>query len=157
MPGTPIPVLADPQDIEREFDRLTFASFSHDDAVRLGEDLVRRARDKGWAVAISVTLKDHEVFHVALPGTTEVNDQWIARKRRLVEHTSLPSFLVGQRLARDGQTLDDMGLDEASFAAHGGGYPLMVGSEMVGSVIVSGVPQQDDHALVVEGLTALAL
>ena len=39
---------------------------------------------------------------------------------------------------------------------HGGGYPLIVNGVVVGSVIVSGVPQQDDHALVVEALRALA-
>jgi uncharacterized protein (UPF0303 family) len=32
---------------------------------------------------------------------------------------------------------------------------LIVNDVVVGSVIVSGVPQQDDHALVVEALSAL--
>lgn len=127
----------------------------HEAAVALGEDLVRRSRAKGWPMAVSVKLGDHEVFHVALPGATPINDNWIRRKRNLVELTGEPTFLVGQRLAAEGKTLDDLNLDEVDFAPAGGGYPLIVNDIVLGSVIVSGVPQQDDHALVVEALAAL--
>jgi uncharacterized protein (UPF0303 family) len=151
-----IPVLADVADLDAEFARFRFTALDHEAAVALGEDLVRRSREKGWPMAVSVKLGDHEVFHVALPGATPINDNWIRRKRNLVELTGEPTFLVGQRLAAEGKTLDDLDLSEVDFAAAGGGYPLVVNDVVVGSVIVSGVPQQDDHALVVEALTALA-
>ena len=39
------------------------------------------------------------------------------------------------------------------YAPHGGGFPLIVeGAGPVGVVIVSGLPQLEDHALVVECL-----
>jgi uncharacterized protein (UPF0303 family) len=157
VPATEIPVLANVAELEAEFAQLHLAAFDHDAALALGEDLIQRSRDKGWPMAVSVKLGDHEVFHVALPGATPINDNWLRRKRNLVEHTREPSFLVGQRLAAQGKTLDDLGLSEVDYAPHGGGYPLIVDGVMVGSVIVSGVPQQDDHALVVEALTALAV
>ena len=156
MPASEIPVLADVADLEAEFSRFRFTAMDHEAAVALGEDLVRRSRAKGWPMAVSVKLGDHEVFHVALPGATPINDNWIRRKRNLIELTGEPTFLVGQRLAAEGKTLDDLNLDEVDFAPAGGGYPLIVNDVVVGSVIVSGVPQQDDHALVVEALTALA-
>ena len=137
--ATEIPVLAEVPELEAEFARLRFAHMDHETALALGEDLVRRSREKGWPMAVSVKLGDHEVFHVALPGAQPINDNWIRRKRNLVE-----------------LTLDALNLSEEEYAAHGGGYPLIVGDTVVGSVIVSGVPQQDDHALVVEGLSALA-
>ena len=154
--ATEIPILAEVPELEAEFARLRFTRMDHEMALALGEDIVRRAREKDWAVIVSVTLGDHEVFHYALPGTTPVNDNWIRRKRNLVERTGEPTFLVGQRLAAAGKTLDALNLSEEEYAAHGGGYPLIVGDTVVGSVSVSGVPQQDDHALVVEGLSALA-
>ena len=41
------------------------------------------------------------------------------------------------------------------YAPHGGGFPLRVrGTGVVGVVLVSGLPQQDDHALIVEALEA---
>ena len=155
MPASEIPVLADVADLEAEFARFRFTAMDHEAAVALGEDLVRRSRAKGWPMAVSVKLGDHEVFHVALPGATPINDNWIRRKRNLIELTGEPTFLVGQRLAAEGKTLDDLNLDEVDFAPAGGGYPLLVNDVVVGSVIVSGVPQQDDHALVVEALSAL--
>ncbi|CAB4893140.1 MAG: hypothetical protein F2808_02685 [Actinobacteria bacterium] len=157
MSATEIPVLANVAELEAEFAQLHLAAMDHDAALALGEDLIQRSRDKGWSMAVSVKIGDHEVFHVALPGATPINDNWLRRKRNLVEHTGEPSFLVGQRLAAQGKTLDDLELSEVDFAPHGGGYPLIVDGVMVGSVIVSGVPQQDDHALVVEALTALAV
>lgn len=155
MPASEIPVLADVADLEAEFARFRFTAMDHEAAVALGEDLVRRSRAKGWPMAVSVKLGDHEVFHVALPGATPINDNWIRRKRNLLELTGEPTFLVGQRLVAEGKTLDDLNLDEVDFAPAGGGYPLIVNDIVVGSVIVSGVPQQDDHALVVEALAAL--
>ena len=39
------------------------------------------------------------------------------------------------------------------YAAHGGSFPIRVaGVGIVGAVTVSGLPQAQDHALVVEGL-----
>ena len=155
MPASEIPVLADVAELEAEFAQLRLTSMDHEAALALGEDLVRRSRAKGWPMAVSVKLGDHEVFHVALPGATPINDNWIRRKRNLIELTGEPTFLVGQRLAAQGKTLDDLELSEVDFAPAGGGYPLIVNDVVVGSVIVSGVPQQDDHALVVEALGAL--
>ena len=156
MPKTEIPVLADVAELEAEFAQLRLTELDHEAAVALGEDLVRRSRAKGWPMAVSVKLGDHEVFHVALPGAKPINDNWIRRKRNLIELTCEPTFLVGQRLAAEGKTLDVLELSEVDFAPAGGGYPLIVNDVVVGSVIVSGVPQQDDHALVVEALRALA-
>lgn len=156
MPNIEIPVLADVAELEAEFAQLRLNEMDHEAALALGDDLVRRSRAKGWPMAISVKLGDHEVFHVALPGTQPINDNWVRRKRNLVELTGEPTFLVGQRLAAQGKTIEDLGLSPVDFAPQGGGYPLIVNGTVVGSVIVSGVPQQDDHALVVEALRALA-
>ncbi len=39
------------------------------------------------------------------------------------------------------------------FAAHGGGFPIILhGTGPVGSAIVSGLPQREDHALVVRAI-----
>jgi uncharacterized protein (UPF0303 family) len=73
---------------------------------------------------------------------------------RVVERYGASSFLVGRRLAARGEELDaSMGVDPAQFAAHGGAFPVRVADVgVVGVVTVSGLPQADDHALVVEAL-----
>ncbi|MGA8937972.1 MAG: heme-binding protein, partial [Acidobacteriaceae bacterium] len=56
----------------------------------------------------------------------------------------------GRQLELDGQSLQSRhGLPIADYAAHGGGFPLFLsGSGCVGTIIVSGLPQRDDHNLV---------
>jgi uncharacterized protein (UPF0303 family) len=52
--------------------------------------------------------------------------------------------------------LERYGLLVADYAADGGSFPLIVeNAGIVGSVTVSGLPQRDDHNLVVEALCAL--
>nr|WP_275575844.1 MULTISPECIES: heme-binding protein [unclassified Microbacterium] len=49
----------------------------------------------------------------------------------------------------------DARLDTTEYAAHGGVFPLTIaGVGVVGTVGVSGLPQADDHAFVVEQLRA---
>jgi uncharacterized protein (UPF0303 family) len=46
-------------------------------------------------------------------------------------------------------------LDEREFAAHGGAFPVIVRDVgVVGTVTVSGLPQEEDHRLVVAVLRA---
>jgi len=73
-----------------------------------------------------------------------------------VERFGASSFLVGRRLAVRGQELDAAyGVDPARYAAHGGAFPIRVRDVgVVGVVTVSGLPQADDHALVVEAVSA---
>ena len=147
-------LLADVDELEAQLAELRFESLSHEDALALGMDLAARAEERNWPLAVSVFLGDQHVFRYACPGTSSENDDWIERKRKTVYKFQEPSFLVGQRLISQGKDFHtETGLDQ-SFAAHGGGFPLFVGDAFVGAVIASGVPQQDDHAIVVEALRA---
>ena len=147
-------LLADVGELERQCAELRFDSLSHEDALALGMDLAARAEERNWPLAVSVFLGDQHVFRYACPGTTAENDDWIERKRKTVYKFQESSFLVGQRLIAQGKEFHaETGLDQ-SYAAHGGGFPLFIGDVFVGAVIASGVPQQDDHAIVIEALNA---
>ena len=147
-------LLADVAELERQCAELRFDSLSHEDALALGMDLAARAEERNWPLAVSVFLGDQHVFRYACPGTTAENDDWIERKRKTVYKFQESSFLVGQRLIAQGKEFHaETGLDQ-TFAAHGGGFPLFIGDVFVGAVIASGVPQQDDHAIVIEALNA---
>ncbi|MCQ4211970.1 heme-degrading domain-containing protein [Streptomyces longispororuber] len=134
--------------------RLTLAAFTHDDAWRLGTLLVELSRERQAPVAIDITRGGQQLFHAALPGSTPDNDAWIARKRRVVERYHASSYLVGSRFRAKGTTFEDSSrLDPDVYAAHGGAFPITVrGAGVVGVVVVSGLPQIEDHALVVEAL-----
>jgi uncharacterized protein (UPF0303 family) len=134
--------------------RLRLRGFDNDDAWRLGSLLVELARAQGSAVTIDIRRGGQQLFHTALPGTTPENDAWIERKSRVVDLFGCSSYLVGQRFRDRGTTFEDSSrLDPGRYAAHGGALPLhVIGVGVVGTVAVSGLPQREDHALVVKAL-----
>jgi uncharacterized protein (UPF0303 family) len=140
--------------LEEHERRLTFARFDNADAWHLGSLLVDLATTRDLPVAVDIRRGTQQLFHAALPGSTTDNDVWIARKVRVVERFAASSYLVGRRLAAKGDALDaKYGVDPARYAAHGGAFPVRVPDVgVVGVVTVSGLPQADDHALVVEAI-----
>jgi uncharacterized protein (UPF0303 family) len=114
------------------------------------------ATGRDLPIAVDIRRGRQQLFHAGLPGSTADNDAWIRRKVRVVERYGASSYLVGRRLAAQGHELDAaMGVDPADYAAHGGAFPVRVPHVgVVGVVTVSGLPQADDHALVVEAIEA---
>jgi len=135
-------------------ERLQFTKFDNETALALGQQLLAAARDRGLPVTISVRRNGQRLFHAALPGTSADNDAWIDRKSRVVDRYGHNSFLVGAQFrAKGGSFEDDSRLDPDEYAADGGVFPVLVrGVGPVGTVGVSGLPQADDHAFVVEQL-----
>ena len=143
------------QQLEEQERRLQVTRFDNDDAWRLGCLLVELARERGLGVTIDIRRGGQQLFHCALPGTTPDNDTWIERKIRVVQRFGANSFLVGQRYRDRGTTFEASTphLDRAEYAAHGGAFPIRVRDVgIVGTATVSGLPQAEDHALVVEAL-----
>jgi uncharacterized protein (UPF0303 family) len=135
---------------------LQLPGFDNDDAWALGAALVARAQADQLPVAIDISRHSHQLFHAALPGATPDNDTWIARKAATVHRFGHSSLYVGQKSREKGTTFEaEFGLDPAQYVAHGGGFPLIVaGVGPVGVVVVSGLPQVEDHAMVVAALRA---
>ncbi|MEU2799268.1 heme-degrading domain-containing protein [Streptomyces sp. NPDC007117] len=152
---TPSPTLSELIAQER---RLTLPRFSHDDAFALGSLLVELARERHAPVAIDIRRGTQQLFHAALPGSSADNDAWIDRKRKVVERYGESSYLVGTRFRARGTTFEESSrLDPDTYAAHGGSFPIAVkGAGVIGSVTVSGLPQAEDHAMVVEALERFA-
>ncbi|MDQ1038420.1 uncharacterized protein (UPF0303 family) [Streptomyces sp. V3I8] len=146
------PTIAELEEQER---RLTLPRFTHADAWSLGTLLVELARDRDAPVAVDIRRGGQQLFHAALPGSTQDNDAWIDRKRRVVERYAASSLLVGTRFRAKNITFEESSrLDPNTYAAHGGAFPITVeGVGVIGTVVVSGLPQLEDHALVVEALT----
>jgi uncharacterized protein (UPF0303 family) len=142
--------------LEAEEAELQFDAFDNGTAWELGVTLVEAARAAGLAVTIDIRRNGQQLFHAALPGTAPDNDAWLLRKARVVDRFGHSSLHVGERARQAGTTFEaQMRLDPDDYAAHGGAFPVTVrGSGVVGTVGVSGLPQLEDHAFVVEQLRA---
>ena len=133
---------------------LQFTGFTEDDAWALGSALVATARAAGAPVAVDITRHGHQLFHAALARSSPDNDRWIERKARVVDRFGHSSLYMRTLCAQDGTTLEDKFLlDGRVYAAHGGSFPLLVrGVGPIGTVTVSGLPQLEDHRMVVAAL-----
>ncbi|GHD71341.1 heme-degrading domain-containing protein [Streptomyces mirabilis] len=141
-------------ELESQERQLVLPHFTYDDAWTLGTLLVSMAREAAAPVAIDIRRGGQQLFHAALPGSTPDNDAWIDRKRRVVERYGCSSLLVGTRFRAKGTTFEASSrLDPDTYAAHGGAFPLTVeGAGVIGTVVVSGLPQLEDHAMVIKAL-----
>jgi len=138
---------------------LQFDHFDHDVAWALGCSIVEFARAQSAGVVVNIRRNGQRLFHAALAGTAADNDDWIERKSRVVDRFGHSSLYMGALLTSAENRFSEntfeqsYRLDGGLFAAHGGAFPIIVrGSGVVGTVAVSGLPQLEDHALVVEGI-----
>jgi uncharacterized protein (UPF0303 family) len=138
-----------------EAQTLELESLSHKDAIEIGEIAMDFGFQRGLAIAVEIRLKEWIVFHASLPGSTTESDLWIARKARVVLATG--NSTMYERVLAEEQCIDWSavnGFSEETHAIHGGGLPLNVkGMGCVGMMLISGLPQVQDHLLGVDVLT----
>jgi uncharacterized protein (UPF0303 family) len=152
--------MAMPEDlaaIVRQEAELRFPRFDHDTAWRLGLSLREFAVTRKQAVVIDIRRFGQPyqpLFYTALAGTTPDNSRWVQRKSNVVARFHRSSYAIGLALAQDNRTFAERySLPDADYAAHGGSFPLNVdGAGIIGSITVSGLPQREDHNLVIEAL-----
>src|SRR5229473_6187502 len=145
------------QDLEKialQEGRLQFKHFDAEVAWAIGSAIKAAAEKLQVAVAIDIQLNGHALFSYAMRGTTPDNWEWVRRKRNVVMRYHRSSYAVGLKHERAHTTLHAAtGLELKDFAPHGGCFPiLLVGTGCVGTIAVSGLPQRDDHELVVSVL-----
>lgn len=135
---------------------LVLAHFDNTDAWTLGTLLVSLAQERGLAVTVDITRGQQQLFHAAMPGTAAHNDVWIARKVATVRELGISSFLAGLHAKKGGKPFESAPwIDALRMSGHGGSFPLTVaGVGVIGTVTVSGLPQEADHALAVEAIRA---
>lgn len=134
--------------------RLQFKCFNSEDALNLGLMIIQMAKDTGKIIAIDITLNGHRLFYYAFNGTSPDNEEWIRRKCKVVNRFHTSSYRMGIQLKKSKTTLNErFAIDEADYAPHGGCFPIII-SEVgfVGTITVSGLPQEEDHKLVITAI-----
>lgn len=131
--------------------QLQFASFNENSAWEIGCWLVEYATRNELPITIDIRFGEHQLFHASRPGTSADNDEWVKRKVRLGNRFGHSSFYMGQLLKSEGKTIEEMFLlPESEFAPHGGCFPIIIkNTGVVGTITVSGLPQEEDHKVVV--------
>jgi uncharacterized protein (UPF0303 family) len=144
----------DIESLEAEAPGLILPRFDEATALELGLILLDLA--KGKPVVLDIRNANRSYFHAALPGSQANNDNWARRKSNIALLNGAASMLVMLKLNARNRSLQMEGLSEADYALSGGAVPVMVaGTGMVAVATASGLPQEDDHRLIVEAIRAL--
>jgi len=125
------------------------------DALDIGEIAKGKGSEKNLPIAIEVRIDNWIIYHASLPGSTSENQWWIDRKARVVllkHHSTLYERVSAQERGVDWHKENN--LKDETHAIHGGGLPLITKDQgFVGVLLISGLPQVEDHLLGVEVLT----
>lgn len=141
-------------DLQDQECQISFDYFTHEEAWKLGLILVEIARSENLAVAISIEISSQVVFQYSFAGTSADNDRWIQGKRKVTKLYQKSSLHVREIIAATGKSIEEaMHLSGLEYMALGGCIPIRVYRQgMVGTLTVSGLPDEDDHALAMRGL-----
>jgi uncharacterized protein (UPF0303 family) len=144
----------DLEKLELQESKLIFPKFDFEVAWQIGSRLREMGLTRQFPIVVDVRYFGQPLFYSALAGSVPDNAEWIRRKGNTVARFHQSSYRVGLTLQQAGTTLlDRYALASTDYASHGGVFPVHVkDAGVIGSIGVSGLPQRDDHELVVEAL-----
>ena len=133
---------------------LRLPSLMNKEAIEIGQLASELGRERRLPIAIEVRIGDWIVYHASLPGSSPENDRWIERKVAVVmlkQHSTLFEQVSAKERGVDWHKEND--LKDETHAIHGGAIPLITNEGFKGILIISGLPQVEDHLFAVEVLT----
>ena len=142
------------RELNQEEQILRLPSLSISDALEIGQIGTQIGINRKLPIAIEVRIGEWIVFHASLEGSKPENDWWINRKVAVVmlNHHST----MFERVSAEERGVDwhkENGVTDETHAIHGGAIPLITEEGFKGILIISGLPQVEDHLLAVEVLT----
>jgi uncharacterized protein (UPF0303 family) len=138
----------------REEKVLSPSSLTNNDAIEIGEIATTLGKQRKLPIAIEVRIGDWIVFHASLQGSKPENDWWINRKVAVVklrQHSTMYERVSAEERGVDWHKENN--LQDETHAIHGGALPLITDEGFKGILIISGLPQVEDHLFAVEVLT----
>ena len=139
----------------KEEQTLVLEDLNNSLAIEIGEIGVQLGRERKLPIALEVRIGEWTVFKAALTGSKPENDWWINRKARVVamkNHSTIYERVLAEENGIDWHKENKV--EDETHAIHGGGLPLITKKDgFVGTLIISGLPQVEDHLLGVEIIT----
>ncbi len=140
---------------EREEQALRFEAFDNHTAWEVGNAIVDKAMKENLVIATSIRIGDFEVFKYGILGTNPENDDWMRRKVNTVNRLQISSIHAAAILEKENQTMETYyNFNAEDYVCCGGGFPVKLNNgELIGTIAVSGLPDYEDHQVIVDILT----
>jgi uncharacterized protein (UPF0303 family) len=133
---------------------LKLPSLTNNDAIEIGQIALILGNQRRLPIAIEVRIGEWVVFHASLDGSKPENNWWINRKVAVValtKHSTMFERVSAEERGVDWHKENDV--TNETHAIHGGALPLITEEGFKGILIISGLPQVEDHLFAVEVLT----
>jgi len=133
---------------------LQFDIFNENIAWQLGSIISERALTECLPIAIEIRKFNQTIFFSGRHGITLDHHDWIRRKANTVQRFLRSSYRVGHELALEKIDIAQRyHLSPYDYTSAGGGFPIIVKNiGVIGSISISGLPERQDHQLIVETL-----
>ena len=140
--------------IRKQEAALVFDRFDEATAFALGSAIRARALKEGLPIVVDIRTFDRPLFYAAMPGSNASNPDWARRKINVVRRFLRSTYRMVLEQQRPDRTFKPgEGLEIADYVLAGGGFPVTVeGAGVIGAIAVSGLPEREDHNVVVDAL-----
>ena len=144
-----------PEKIARQEEILRYPTFTRRQALELGLKILELAENKyKKGAAIRIVEDNTVIFEYKMESTNPENDWWMGKKLAVSLQTgtsSLRAYVEGKA----GLRKPFWEARPENYAACGGCFPVILkGTGPIGTVTISGLAQEDDHAMVVNAIRA---
>ncbi|ESZ22550.1 heme-degrading domain-containing protein [Mesorhizobium sp. L48C026A00] len=140
--------------IQKQEAELVFSVFDEAVAFKIGSTIRDRALAQGLPIIVDIRTFDRPLFYAAMPGSNASNPDWARRKINVVQRFLKSTYrMVLEQQRPDRSFKPGEGLDISDYVLAGGGFPITVkGAGVIGVIAVSGLPEREDHGVVVDAL-----
>ncbi|MCF6113677.1 heme-degrading domain-containing protein [Mesorhizobium muleiense] len=140
--------------IQKQEAELVFSVFDEAVAFKIGSTIRDRALAQRLPIIVDIRTFDRPLFYAAMPGSNASNPDWARRKINVVQRFLKSTYrMVLEQQRPDRSFKPGEGLDISDYVLAGGGFPITVkGAGVIGVIAVSGLPEREDHGVVVDPL-----
>ena len=143
-----------PDDIIR---KIELDSFSNKLALQMGLKIIDLAKSRNQPIAVEICRLNHSVFLYVDDNLTADKHNWLRRKANVVKQFEESSLGVKKDFKEGNMSLEKtFGLNEKDFVVKGGSIPIFVkNAGMIATITVSGLPDEEDHRIIIEALQGI--
>lgn len=143
--------------LEAQERKLRLEALGAPDAWRLGEIMIRLARERYQKpVALRIITGGQVTLSHLMDGTSLNNEWWMDKKLNTCRMTGISSIRTLVEVAEGLRPMEPEFENENNFALCGGGFPLKnAAGRLLGYALCSGMPHYCDHQLIADALSEL--
>lgn len=140
--------------IDEQENRLVFSEFTSETALKIGLIIIENAKKGNKKITVNIEKNGHQLFHYSFDGTSPDNDQWIARKNRVVNRFFQSSLYIQTLLKYEEKSIEEkFHISSFEYCPYGGAFPITIKDVgVVGIITVSGLTEEEDHGMVVSAI-----